>query len=119
VLHPSLGIGKLLAIEPVAVHVVGPRPIRSDRAQALGSAQKRRGATVTGSARPPRSTLTRSCDGPRHTLPAMTRAGSQGNRSLLSAMTRTTGDKDVGAPDTAAGMSSRVIEMPGPRNSGA
>jgi len=44
---------------------------------ALGPAQRRRGAFVTGSARPPRSTLTRSCDGPRHTLPAMTRAGSR------------------------------------------
>ena len=86
---------------------------------ALGPAQKRRGAFVTGSARPPRSTLTRSYDGPRHTLPAMTQAGSQGNRSLLSATTRTTGDKGVGAPDTAAAMSSRVNEMPVRWRSGA
>jgi hypothetical protein len=62
-----------------------------------------------GEALPAASTFTPSCAGPRQTLPAMTRRGSQGKRALLSSVVNTVVDgagpvgEAAGAPEAVSG----------------
>ncbi len=58
-------------------------------------------------ASPLASTLTFTCPGPRQTLPAMTRAGTQGKRARVASVVKTAGEA-TGASGTAAGTPSSV-----------